>query len=75
MGAIGVILREQANGHYLCIFPLPHYSPPVTPRKELIHLSGAPISVTTTQGTPPDYLALVASGTYACSPTVLCVCV
>lgn len=66
--ALRATLREQANGHHLCTFPLPSYSSLVSPRKELIHLSEAPISMTTTQETPSYHLALVASGTYAYSP-------
>jgi len=55
----------------------PLYSPSAslqltgTSQKELIHLFGALVFVTATQGTSPDPLALVASGAYACGPMLL----
>lgn len=32
-------LRIKASAH-LCVLPLPHFMSPVSPRKELVHLSG-----------------------------------
>ena len=56
-----------ASGHHLCTLPLPHYNSQVSPRKELIHSSGALIVLTVTQGTSLDYPTLVASGAYVYS--------
>lgn len=42
--------------------PLPYSRSLVSPGKELVCSSGAPISATVTQGTPLDNLALVDSG-------------
>ena len=53
------------------MLPLPFSGSLASPRKELIHLSGAPVFATAAQGTPPDSLALVASGAHTCSPTGL----
>lgn len=55
-------------GGHLDVLPLPSTSLLVSPRKELIHLSGAPIFLTATQETPPALLALVASKAYTCGP-------
>ena len=54
-------------GHHLNTLPLPCSASLVSPRKELIHFSGALIFVPATQGAPLDHLVLVASGAYACS--------
>ena len=65
------VLFEETNidcEHHLGTVPLPCSSSLVSPRKKLIHLSGALIFVTETQGAPLDQLALVASGAYTCSP-------
>lgn len=51
----------EASGHYLCTLTLPHTSSQVSLEKELVHLSGTPICVGVTPGTPLDHLALVAS--------------
>lgn len=51
----------------------PCSSSSVSPRKGLIHLSGAPISVAVTQWTPPDHLVFAVSGDYACD-TQDCIC-
>lgn len=50
----------QAGGHHLCALPLPHFSL-LSPRKKLIHWSGAWIFVTAIQRTPPDHLDLAGS--------------
>ena len=47
------------------------YSPPLCPRMELIHTSGALIFATAAQGTPPDHLGLMTNSTNTCSLTGL----
>lgn len=42
--------------------PLPHSRAPVSPGRELLHVSGVPIFVAAAQGTALCHLALVASG-------------
>lgn len=60
----GGTLKEYRPGN--AIFSPSYYRIPVSPRKELIDSPGASIFVTAVQGVPPDYLALGASGSYAC---------
>ena len=48
----------------LCALPLPHYSSPVSPRKELVSPSGTPVFVTAAQGTPQEHPALGATRAY-----------
>ena len=67
----GGALREGMLGNHLCALPLPHYCSLVYPRQEFIHSSRTLNIVTAAHGTLPDYLILVASGAYACSPTEL----
>lgn len=43
------------------------------PGQACVHDSGARVLATAAQGTPPDRLALEASGAYACNATALCV--
>ena len=51
--------KTEASGLHLCTFPLPRSRLPVSPRKELVHVSSALVCVTATQDTPLDYLAVV----------------
>lgn len=61
----------QTGRYHLCTLPLPHSTSLVSPRKELMHSSKTPIFTTAAQRTTPDWLALVVSGAYTCSPTGL----
>ena len=63
--------RNVCCSCHLCALPLPCSSSLVSLRKEHLPSPGAWISATVAQQTPPDRLALVASRSYACSPTGL----
>lgn len=70
-GPMEVLSGNTAGGHHLCALPLPHFSL-LSPRKKLIHWSGAWIFVTAVQRTPPDHLDLAGSQRdLCCSPTGL----
>ena len=63
----GDALRKlRLEGHHLCALPLPHYSSTVSPGKELIYSSGAPIFATDNQRTFADHPVLVSRGAYTC---------
>lgn len=53
----------ETGGCHPCTLPLPYSRAPVSPERELLHVSGAPIFVAAVQGTPLDCLALEARGT------------
>ena len=50
------------------LLSLCHYSSLESPKQELIHTSGAPVFVLTTQGTLPNHLTLVDLRAYAVAP-------
>ena len=52
----------------LCTLPWPHYSSPVPPKKELIHLSGGLTFATDTKGTPPNSLVWRPAGSVIAVP-------
>lgn len=52
----------ETGRHHLCTLPLPHYSPLVSPRKELLHSAKAPVFTTAAQWITPGQLALVSLG-------------
>lgn len=61
--------RMEAGGCYLCNFSVPHDRAPGAPRMELVRLSGILIFAKTAWETSLGHPDLVASGTYAFSPT------
>lgn len=66
-----LLSRNIGCGFHLGTIPLPFFGSPVSPRNEVIHLTGAPIFVTSAPGAPPDCLDVVASMAYSCSLTLL----
>ena len=54
-----------SSGQYLCVLPLPHSRAPISPRRELLHMShapvftsGDPVFASSIRGMPLDCLAL-----------------
>lgn len=45
----------------ICVLPPPHSRLPISPRKELVHISGTPVFAAATLGIPLNYPNLVAS--------------
>ena len=68
--AYGATLKNTGCGYHFSAIPLPCSNSLVSPRKELIYLSGALIYTNAIQRTLPDCVTLMASWTYACGPTV-----
>lgn len=68
VGSIFVLLLcfVPASEHYLHALLLPYSRTPVSPRGELLHLSGGPVFAATAHWVPLDHLALKAKG--ACVP-------
>ena len=63
--------RNVGKGSQLCTFSLNLSSSPGSPRKLVINLPGVLIFESASQGTPPYWLTLWASGAYVCISTGL----
>lgn len=61
-GLLRCYLRMKSSGCYLCAFLLTCSRLPLSPKKELVHLSGTPIFATAIQEAPLGLPALVAMG-------------